>query len=294
MNIITADLLRGMPLPEHGDDVDKDERGQVMVIGGGLEVPGSVLLGAIGALRAGAGKLQIATCRSIAPQLGLAVPEALVIGLPETDRGGIAGAAWEVLAARIARANAILVGPGMMEPEETEVFVAGLLEAAGDKTSFVLDAGALHGLRDHPERLHRHGEGGVITPHAGEMASLLGVSRQAVAADPLGIAHQAASMLRCVVALKGGVTHVVSPGGKAWLFQEGSVGLATSGSGDTLAGVIAGLLARGTPALLAAMWGVYLHGEAGNRLMRRHGGIGFLARELLAEIPAIMAETTRG
>ncbi len=294
MNTITADLLRGMPLPEHGGDADKDERGQVMVIGGGLEVPGAALLGAIGALRAGAGKLQIATCRSIAPQLGLAVPEALVIGLPETEQGGIAGAAAEVLARRAARANAILVGPGMMEPEETEALVAGLLEAAGDETSFVLDAGALRGLGDHPERLHRHGGRAVITPHAGEMASLLGISREAVAADPLGIAKQAASRLRCVVALKGGVTHVVSPEGEAWLFQEGTVGLATSGSGDTLAGVIVGLLARGTPALLAAMWGVYLHGEAGNRLMRRHGGIGFLARELLAEIPAIMAETCEG
>lgn len=291
MNAISADLLRGMPLPEHGEDADKDQRGQVLVIGGSLEVPGAVLLGAIGALRAGAGKLQIATCRSIASQLGLAVPEALVMALPETAGGGIARQALDVLAGRVSRARAILVGPGMMEPEETEALVAGLLGIVEGDTSLVLDAGALGGLREEPERLRRHGGRAVITPHAGEMARLLGLSREAVADDPLGVARQAASMLGCVVALKGGVTHVVDPEGESWLFQEGTVGLATSGSGDTLAGIIAGLLARGTPAMPATMWGVYLHGEAGNRLMRRHGGIGFLARELLAEIPAIMAET---
>ena len=92
---LTAELLRATPLPRHGDDDDKEGRGRVLVIGGSCEVPGAALLAAVGALRAGAGKLQIATCRSVAVNLGLVVPEALVVGLPETAEGGIAPEAAE-------------------------------------------------------------------------------------------------------------------------------------------------------------------------------------------------------
>jgi ADP-dependent NAD(P)H-hydrate dehydratase len=93
-----------------------------------------------------------------------------------------------------------------------------------------------------------------------------------------------------VVVMKGGCSFIVSPEGRAWSCGRGNVGLATSGSGDTLAGIIAGLLARGAPPLEATLWGVFLHGEAGARLARRQGLVGFLARELLAEVPPIMAE----
>jgi hydroxyethylthiazole kinase-like uncharacterized protein yjeF len=130
----------------------------------------------------------------------------------------------------------------------------------------------------------------VITPHAGEMATLLGIPRRAVMADLVGSAREAASLLQAVVTLKCATTHIVSPQGDAWFFDEGNVGLATSGSGDTLAGIIVGLLARGASPLQAAIWGVYLHGEAGNRLSRTHGHVGFLARELLDAIPRIMAD----
>ena len=93
-----------------------------------------------------------------------------------------------------------------------------------------------------------------------------------------------------VVALKGGTTHIAGPDGECWFYESGNVGLATSGSGDTLAGVVTGLVARGASPAQAAVWGVYLHGQAGNRLARSRGPMGFLARELLAEIPGIMAE----
>ena len=125
------------------------------------------------------------------------------------------------------------------------------------------------------------------------MATFLGISRDDVTADPLAAARRAAAMLQAVVAMKGACTHVVSPAGEAWSCDHGNVGLATSGSGDTLAGIIAGLLARGATPAQAAVWGVYMHGEAGNRLAGTHGGFGFLAREIPAEIPAIMADLGR-
>jgi ADP-dependent NAD(P)H-hydrate dehydratase len=91
-----------------------------------------------------------------------------------------------------------------------------------------------------------------------------------------------------VIVLKGGNTYIAAPDGALYQYTSGNVGLATSGSGDTLAGVVAGLAARGTPPVQAAGWGVYLHGEAGNQLAKRMGRLGYLARELLDEIPPLM------
>lgn len=288
---VTPALLRSMPLSHPGEDGDKEERGRALAIAGSTMVPGGALLAGIGVLRAGAGKLQIATVASLAPQLGIAVPEAMVIGLPETEAGGIAPEAAESLVERCNRCDAVLIGPGMLDPPATVALTARLMERLSGP-SMVLDAGALEALGD-GRSLPRHLAGcAVLTPHAGEMAALLGIAKAEVAADPLGAARTAAARLQAVIALKGSRTHVVTPSGDAWVYEDGCVGLATSGSGDTLAGIVAGLLARGTPPTAAAVWGVYLHGEAGNRLARRLGPLGYLARELLAEVPVAMAEAS--
>ena len=292
---VTPDLLRSMPLPRHQEGQDKDERGRVLVVAGSVEVPGGALLCGIGALRAGAGKLQIATCRSAAPHLAAAVPEARVSGLDETPGGGISADEAGKLAARAGRCDALLLGPGMMDRDgEAAALTRRLLERMEAGPGIVLDAAALPELRNGETVLRRHAGRVVLTPHAGEMATLLGVPRDEVLADRLAAARRAAGALGAVVAMKGGNTFIVSPRGEAWDCDQGNVGLATSGSGDTLAGVIAGLIARGADPVRATLWGVFLHGEAGNRLARKQGPVGFLARELLAEIPSIMAELEAG
>lgn len=289
--VITAVSLRRHPLPQPGEDGDKEQRGRVLVVGGCTAVPGGVLLAGTAALRAGAGKLQMAVPRSVAVPLGLAVPESLVIGLPETEQGDIADTAAAVLAGRADRCSALLIGPGMMDGPCVAALTAGVLDRVAPGPCIVLDAAALTALHgDGAEALWRHRHRGrlVLTPHAGEMAGLLGCPRAAVESDPLDAARRAAARFQAVVAMKGAATHVVTPQGECWSYREGTVGLATGGSGDTLAGIAAGLLARGAPPLAAAMWAVWLHGEAGNRLARSRGPLGFLARELLAEIPAAM------
>jgi ADP-dependent NAD(P)H-hydrate dehydratase len=286
---ITAEFLRRMPLPQPAEDGNKDQRGRVLVVAGSTSVPGAALLAATAALRAGAGKLQIATCRSIATQLGLAMPEALVLGLPETPSGEIDQSAAVALRERIARCDAVLIGPGMLDEEAAAALTSNLLDC-DPGSAFVLDAGALGGLKDVAAVLARHGGRTVITPHVGEMANLLGMDKHDVLRRPAEIAGEAATLLHCVVALKGARTYIAAPDGGSWTYSDGNVGLATSGSGDTLAGIVAGLLARGVAPLEAAQWGVFLHGEAGNRLAQSRGPLGFLARELLAEIPGIMAE----
>lgn len=290
---ITEELLRSMPLPRHGDGDDKDARGRVLVIAGSAEVPGGALLAAVAALRAGAGKLQVATVRSVATAMALALPEARVTGLEETSAGEIAVGEAERLAARGAGADAVLLGPGMMDADCAGRLAAAILGRCADApASFVLDAAAMQALPDCRAAVRGGPLAGrvVVTPHAGEMARLLGASREAVQADRLGAAREAAAAFGVVVAMKGSGTFVVTPDGRAWCLARGNVGLATSGSGDTLAGIITGLLARGATPVEATAWGVYLHAEAGARLARSHGPVGFLARELLAEIPRIMAE----
>jgi hydroxyethylthiazole kinase-like uncharacterized protein yjeF len=288
---VDAALLRSMPLPQHGDDADKDARGRIMAVGGSRAVPGALLLSGVAALRAGAGKLQLATIESAAIHLGVAVPEALVLALPETPAGHIAPAGAEALFDRLCRCDAVLIGPGMLDEASAAELTVRALRADGP--AFVIDAGALCDLRAEAGAMRRHGGRIVLTPHVGEMARLMDMYVEAIEADPFAVATRAAADLGAVVVLKGGRTAIAAPDGRTWQYADGKVGLATSGSGDTLAGVIAGLLARGAEPQAAAVWGVYLHGEAGNRLSATRGPVGFLARELLAEIPAIMAELSR-
>jgi len=284
---ITRALLRQWSLPSAGGDDDKEARGRVLIVGGSNAIPGAVVLAGIAALRAGAGKLQIASTRTVAPFIGVSVPEAMAIGLDETPTGGIRRRSVPLIIEHANASDAVLVGPGMTEDGDTRRVVADFLERV-DGPAVVLDAAALTGLSSLAGSLDRLQGNIVLTPHAGEMAAMLRTDKLKIVTDPATAARQTAVALNAVVILKGSHTFVASPGGDVCRYAGGDVGLATSGSGDTLAGIVAGLLARGASPLHASVWAVFLHGEAGNVLAKKIGRTGFLARELLAEIPAIM------
>ena len=290
MRAITARLLRGWRLPEPDAAGDKSTRGMVVCVGGAPELPGAVILAGVAALRAGAGVLRIGTPAPISIHVGVAVPEARVFGLPETSQGGIDPSSADHIAERAERARAVLLGPGMCDADAACQLVARLLPRLEQPGVVVLDALALDGARESIEVVRACGPRVVMTPHSGEMARLLETTRDEVEAHPLESAREAASQFRATVALKGADTLVVDPQGQAWRYREGTVGLATSGSGDTLAGIIAGLAARGAEPAQATAWGVYLHGEAGNVLTRGVARVGFLARELLDQVPRVMAD----
>jgi ADP-dependent NAD(P)H-hydrate dehydratase len=291
--VITPEVLRAWPLPQPDEGGDEEERGRVLVVGGSVEMPGAVMLAATAALRAGAGKLRVATVRSVAAGMALAVPEARVFALPETEAGDLSPAAAEDLAARANAVDAVLFGPGMSDEQGAARLVRELAPRL-ERPALVLDAAALAGLAADDGLLSQVEGRVILTPHAGEMASMLGVERERITRDAARTARQAAARWGAVVALKGRETIIAAPDGQAYCNRAGNVGLATSGSGDTLAGVIAGLAARGAEPLQAAVWGVFLHACAGDRLAERMGQLGFLARELLAEIPPLMAELGSG
>ncbi len=277
-------LLRQWPLPVPAAG-SKDERGRILIVGGAPQMPGPVILAGVAALRAGAGKLQIATCEAIAPHVGAAVLEALVVSMPQTPSGAFAAAALDEIVRRGNAADAVVIGPGMVDEKACALLVASV--CAQLQTAAVIDAAALACVRDHDHALRPLDGRAILTPHAGEMARMLAVPKDDVEAEPARYVSVAAQRFGAVVALKGAQTYIATPAGELYCNRHGTVGLATSGSGDTLAGIIGGLLARGMAPLHAACWGVYVHAEAGARLTRRVG-IGFLARELLAEIPPLL------
>lgn len=282
-------LLRSWPLPQPGDG-GKDERGRIFVVAGAPQMPGAAILCATAALRAGAGKLQIGTCASVAAHVGSAVPESLVVALDELHSGGVARSSAPAVVEHANKAHALLIGPGMVDEPAT----SRLIEAVAAKLDVpaVIDAAALACFADRADTIAHLGGRAILTPHLGEMATMLECEREDVESDPERFAREAARKFGAVVALKGATSYIADPGGALYRNDHGDVGLATSGSGDVLAGVIGGLLARGTEPLRAAVWGVALHARAGSALSRRIG-MGFLARELPAEIPSVMRELTQ-
>ncbi|MEI7037694.1 NAD(P)H-hydrate dehydratase [Fulvimonas yonginensis] len=280
---LTARLLRGMPLPD--PDGGKEARGRVLVIGGSSRVPGAALLAGTAALRSGAGKLQVATAQDVALPFAVALPEALVLGLPVDARGGIVrGNA--ALDDALAGADAVLVGPGMSPAPATTTLVQRIIRHATG--TLVIDAGALS-----PDLRARPGAPYVLTPHAGEMAKLSGLEKSRVQREPQELALAFARRTRSVLVLKGATTWIASPDGRLWLHPGGCRGLGTSGSGDVLAGLIAGLAARCGDAVQAALWGVFVHAEAGRTLERSVGSLGFLAREIADPVPRLLDHLRR-
>ena len=284
---LDARTVRDWPLPAVAQDADKEDRGRILVVAGSREIAGAAVLAATAALRAGAGKLVIATAGSMAAGMALCMPEARVIALPETAAGGFDLAGAPQLQEVAAACAAAVVGPGLMDEEGSGAFVAALLPWLSH-CPVVLDALAM----DAVSRLAPFAQPVLLTPHAGEMAHLTGIAKEAIAADPHGVALDAARKWNAVVALKGATTVIASPDGRVWTHEGGDAGLATSGSGDTLAGVIGGLAARGASPEQACAWGIVLHAAAGAALSR-HTPLGFLARELPGEVPAALSELCR-
>jgi hydroxyethylthiazole kinase-like uncharacterized protein yjeF len=274
---ITPSLLRDWNLPEA--EGSKYSRGQVVVVGGARRAPGAAMLAGVASLRAGAGRLTLAIADSVATAVAVAVPESGVAPLAETADGHVRGDSLTAAESDLASADAVLVGPGLDDAEQAAALLARVPNLVSDAAIVVLDAfalGVLEGLIDEFRPLAGRL---VLTPNAAEAERLLG--REAEIS--LGEVDEIAKRYGAVVSCEG----LICDGeGRRWKSGTGTVGLGTSGSGDVLAGIIAGLAARGASPAQAAVWGTHVHGAAGDRL---GGSVGYLARELANEIPVVMS-----
>jgi ADP-dependent NAD(P)H-hydrate dehydratase len=216
-----------------------------------------------------------------------------VIGLAAASNGELGPGACCSIVEEACAYHAVLIGPGMIDGVAGAELAAACLQRAQGPT-LVLDAAPLaefEALCATPSPSPPREPRLVLTPHPGEMSRLCGIARERIMERPLEIAREVAARTGAVIALKAATTYVVAPDGTAFKNTAGNIGLGTSGSGDVLAGIIAGLCARGAPALQAAVWGVHLHASAGDVLARKVG-VGFLAREIADEIPALLAALT--
>ncbi len=285
--VLTPSYLRAWPLPEVQGN--KEARGRAVVVGGSVGNPGAVLLSAEAALRAGAGKAQVVAPDPVAIPLAIAMPEALVQGGPVTGAGNLAAAASERVAGLCPDAEAVLVGPGLLDPDEAAELVAACVPHVD--TTLVLDALALAWVTPDHARLQAFAGRCVVSPNLAELGILLGeeVEEDAQADAVLRLARSTGA----VVTSGGTTTWIATPDGDLWRGEGGGPGLGVSGSGDVKAGIILGLCARGADPAQAAVWGSYLHGSIGGRLASEYGPYGFLSRELPGEIPQALLEVGR-
>lgn len=284
--VVTPALLRELPLPEPG--ADKNANGRLLVVGGCVRSPGAVRLSGEAALRSGAGKVSLATVEPVLAGLGPLVPEAALVPLPTDGAGAIDLEEVDRVVAETDGADVVLAGPGLMDTEHAVTLLTRLVRDLD--AVLVVDGLASAFLTQDPGGLHHLGGRAVLTANPVELARTAHLAVEDVERDPAAAAVRVARECRVVVVCGGTAKHIATPGGETWLVEGGSRGLAASGSGDVHSGIVAGLLARGADPVRAAVWGAYVHARCGERLAASIGTVGFLARELPGEIPAVLRE----
>ncbi len=283
--IITAGWAR-QALPPRPASANKGTFGRMLAVVGSENYIGAAYLACMGAARVGAGVVTLSTARSLQPILASKLTEVTYAPLPESTPGVLSDKAAAAIISILPYYRVMLMGCGLGQHPQTRAFVKGILSGLPDKPpALVLDADALNILSEISRWWKKLPAATVVTPHAGEMARLLGISIDEVQANRIEIARRAAAEWGKVVVLKGAFTVIADPKGKVRVSDAANAGLASAGTGDVLAGAVAGLAAQGIPVFNAAALGVYLHAKAGEAVRAELGDAGMLAGDLLPALP---------
>jgi hydroxyethylthiazole kinase-like uncharacterized protein yjeF len=262
-------------LPRRKESDTKFSAGSVLVVGGSPGLSGAVCLVGEAAFRADAGYVTVVAPRSVLPPLELNLIEAVKRPAPEDEDGCLTSEALPLIAELEPRAQALALGPGIGRSEKTRALVGELLEQT--TLPAVVDADALFGLEP-----GKWASPVVLTPHAGELARLLGKDSAWVNEHRLAAARECADRFAAVTLLKGADTIVASPSGEAIACEEGTPALATAGSGDVLTGVVAAFLAKGLEPTLAAAAAAVAHGRAAQLI---EPAVGVVAGDVARMLP---------
>jgi NAD(P)H-hydrate epimerase len=276
----------------------------VLIVAGSVNYVGAAALAGAGAGRVGPGLVTMALPMPIQAAVAAHLAEATYLLLPH-DLGVLATGAVEVLEERIGEYDALLLGPGLTQEKETIAFVHRFLglesarrigfvfKTTGDEPAqpnlppLVVDADGLNALAAAERWWEALPPDTILTPHPGEMARLMGegITAGEIQASREATAQRGAAAWKAVVVLKGAFTVVASPDGRVMVSPFANPALATAGSGDVLAGAIAGLRAQGMGAFEAAVAGAYLHGLAGSLARDDLGDMGVVAGDLPSRLP---------
>ena len=280
-------------LPERPLVSNKGTFGRVMVVAGSETYTGAATLCCLGALRAGAGLVTLACLPSVRAAVAAQLPEVTFLVLPEADGEPSPAAAGEV-ARGLQGYDVLLVGPGLSQSAGAQALVRNLLTAEVVRdVPVVIDADGLNALARFDRWYEHVACQAILTPHPGELGRLIGKAVTEVQAHRLDIARDCAATWGQTVILKGAETVIAGAGGVK-LSPFANAALATAGTGDVLAGTIAGLLAQDVDRFTAAALGVYLHGAAAELYTSEYGSAGMLASELGAAIAKAAAALRRG
>ena len=286
-------------LPARPDRSHKGTFGRVLILGGSGRYPGAPVLAGLGAIEAGGGLVTIANAGK---RVGVVPPvEAVVLPLAEdeTPSGVLTATHIADVLACVERCRGMVIGPGLGTDQATVTAVRELLARIGTRErplTVVVDADALNAISPvAPDRWPifsgpASSEAGrgcsfVFTPHVAEMARLTGLTVETVVRDPVGIARESAVRWGVVVVLKGSPSVVASPSGTVVVGAYANAALATAGSGDVLAGVVASLAAQGASPWESAVTGMTLHALAGEAWRAQHGSAGLRSSDLSAWLP---------
>ncbi|MCI8554252.1 MAG: NAD(P)H-hydrate dehydratase [Clostridiales bacterium] len=267
-----------------GRDSHKGTYGRLLLVCGSYGMAGAAMMATEAALRCGVGLAALALPRSLYPIAASRLCEPVFIPLPETAEGGIALSSRSILRQEAARSSALLAGCGLGGGEAAAGVIADLLAAAA--CPMVLDADGINAVAGHIDigKTARFPSSLILTPHPGEMARLTGRTVEEIQRDRIGIAARFSASTGAIVVLKGHHTVIAAPGSPPLINRTGNPGMATGGSGDVLAGMIASFAAQGMEPLKAAMCGVYLHGMAGDRAAARLSQHALLPTDLIKEL----------
>ena len=278
--------VRGL-LPHRAPDDHKHRSGDVLVVAGSRRMTGAARLVAEGAYRAGAGLVHVAVPEGILPVVQGGLAEAVYLPLPEGPTGSVAEAAWEDLAERMDRFDAVAIGPGLTTDDGTPAFVRRVVRES--PVPVVADADAINAFVERAGELRERASDLVLTPHAGEFARLFGMPADEIPDDRVGFTRKASADAHAVVVLKGPRSLIGSPRGEVRINPTGSPALATGGTGDVLTGMTATYLARGLLPADAATVATFVHGVAGQVVGSRLGEGGTSADVALAVPAAVLA-----
>ena len=277
-------------LPPRPERAHKGDFGRVLVVAGSIDYAGAAVLAALGAMRAGAGVVRVATAESVAARLASSVPELTWMSLDEEAPGLIAPGGWRRVTTEAASFGALVIGPGLGSQPATLRRTRQLI--ASLRVPAVIDADGLNALADGARWWQSMAARHVLTPHPGEFARLTGAPAPDSADDAARAEAAAAAALRWdqVVVLKGAHTVVADPAGETLASAIATPALATAGSGDVLAGAIGAFMAAGATAMSAALCGVAVHGAAGLMAAERVGTTGTMARDIAALLPEAIGQ----
>ena len=278
VNLLTADDIRPI-LPQRRGDSHKGDYGHVLVLAGSTGLTGAAALTSLGALRSGAGLVTLGIAESLNPIMEVKLTEVMTKPLPETKDGTLSLKAEEGILRLVKKIDTLAIGPGLSTSEETSELVRRLITRV--EKQMVIDADGINAISGNISILKNAPGPRIITPHPGEMARLIGRSKEEVQNDRIGISQEVAEETAATVVLKGARTIISDSESNVYVNPTGNPGMASGGMGDVLTGMIASFLGQGLGEIESAQVGVYLHGLAADIAREKKGELALIATDIL-------------